>query len=83
MIYFHLNPDLSIDDALNKILLLMAVDYLHAVFAVIFVSALVAALMSSSDSAILAASSIIGYNGYKYFKPNGSTSGFTSTRCWR
>jgi len=70
MIYFRLNPDLSIDDALNKILLLMAVEHLHPFFAVVFVSALVAALMSSSDSAILAASSIIGYNGYKYFKPD-------------
>ena len=70
MIYFKLNPGLSIDDALNKILLLMAVDHLHPFFAVVFVSALVAALMSSSDSAILAASSIIGYNGYKYFNPD-------------
>jgi solute:Na+ symporter, SSS family len=69
MIYFHVNPDLSIDDALNKILLLMAVEHLHPFFAVVFVSALVAALMSSSDSAILAAASIVGYNGYKYFKP--------------
>ncbi len=70
MIYFQLNPDLSIDDALNKILLLMAVEHLNPFFAVIFVSALVAALMSSSDSAILAASSVLGYNGLKYFKPN-------------
>jgi solute:Na+ symporter, SSS family len=69
MIYFQMNPDLSIDDALNKILLLMAVEHLHPFFAVLFVSALVAALMSSSDSAILAAASIVGYNGYKYFKP--------------
>ena len=67
MIYFHLNPDLSIDDALNKILLLMAVEHLNPFFAVLFVSALVAALMSSSDSAILGAASILGYNGYKYF----------------
>ena len=70
MIYFKVNPDLSIDDALNKILLLMAVEHLNPFFAVLFVSALVAALMSSSDSAILAASSVIGYNGYKYFKPD-------------
>jgi SSS family solute:Na+ symporter len=70
MIYFRVNPDLSIDDALNKILLLMAVEHLNPFFAVLFVSALVAALMSSSDSAILAASSIIGYNGYKYFNPD-------------
>jgi len=69
MVYFRLNPDLTIDDALNKILLLMAVEHLPTILTVLFVSALVAALMSSSDSAILAASSILGYNGYKYFKP--------------
>ena len=72
MIYFKLNPDLSVDDALNKILLLMAVEHLHPIMAVIFVSALVAALMSSSDSAILAAASMIGYNGYKYFRPQAT-----------
>ncbi len=67
MIYFHLNPGLSIDDALNKILLLMAVEHLNPFFATLFVSALVAALMSSSDSAILGAASVLGYNGYKFF----------------
>lgn len=70
MIYFRLNPNLSIDDALNKILLLMAVEHLTPVLAVLFVCALVAALMSSSDSAILAAASVLGYNGLKYFKPD-------------
>jgi len=70
MIFFQLNPELSIDDALNKILLLMAVEHLTPILAVLFVCALVAALMSSSDSAILAAASVIGYNGYKYFKPD-------------
>ncbi len=70
MIYFKINPNLSIDDAMSKILLLMAVEQLPVVWAVIFVSALVAALMSSADSAILAAASLIGYNGVKYFKPD-------------
>jgi Na+/proline symporter len=70
MVYFRLNPDLSIDDALNKILLLMAVEHLNPFMATLFVCALVAALMSTSDSAILAASSMIGYNGYKYFRPD-------------
>jgi SSS family solute:Na+ symporter len=70
MCYFKLNPDLSIDDALNKILLLSAADYLPTVLVVLFVSALVAALMSSSDSAILASASIIGYNAYKLVKPD-------------
>ncbi|MBN2551189.1 MAG: sodium:solute symporter family protein [Spirochaetales bacterium] len=70
MIYFKLNPDLSIEDALNKILLYMAAEHLPPFLTVIFVSALVAALMSSSDSAILATSSMIGYNAYKLFKPD-------------
>lgn len=70
MIYFRINPDLSIDDAMSKILLYMSIDYLPLAGTVIFVSALVAALMSSADSAILAASSVIGYNGYKLLKPD-------------
>ncbi len=70
MIYFKLNPDLTIEDALNKILLHMAAEHLPPVLTVIFVSALVAALMSSSDSAILATASMIGYNGYKLIKPD-------------
>jgi Na+/proline symporter len=73
MIYFKLNPDLTPADALNKILLFMATEHLPAIFAVIFVSALVAALMSSSDSAILAASSMLGYNTYKMLKPEATS----------
>ncbi len=72
MLYYRINPDLSVDDAMSKILLLMSVKYLPTIATVIFVSALVAALMSSADSAILAASSVIGYNGYKLIKPDVS-----------
>jgi len=72
MVYFHLNPNLGIEDAGNKILLRMAVEHLHPWFAAVFVSALVAALMSSADSAILAAASCIGYNGLKYFRPQAT-----------
>jgi SSS family solute:Na+ symporter len=70
MIYFKLNPDLSPEEALNKILLFMAAEHLPPVLMVFFVSALVAALMSSSDSAILATSSMIGYNTFKIIKPD-------------
>ncbi|MBC7358851.1 MAG: sodium:solute symporter family protein [Desulfacinum sp.] len=73
LIYFKLNPNLGPEDALNKILLFMATDHLSPFFAVVFVSALVAALMSSSDSAILAASSMVGYNAYKILKPEVTT----------
>ena len=69
MIYFKLNPDLTPEEALNKILLYMAAEHLPPFLTVIFVSALVAALMSSSDSAILATSSMIGYNTYKLINP--------------
>jgi len=68
MIFFHINPELGLDDAMNKILIFAAVDYLPPILTVIFVSALVSALMSSSDSAILATASVIGYNGSKYVK---------------
>ena len=70
MIYFRLNPDLSIDQALNNILVIISIDYMPGIFTAIFVSALVAALMSSADSAVLAAASLIGYNGVKMVKPN-------------
>ena len=70
MIYFRLNPDLSIDEALNNILVLISIEYMPAVFTAVFVGALIAALMSSADSAILAASALIGYNGYKIVKPD-------------
>lgn len=72
MVYFHLNPGLGIEDAGNKILLRMAVEHLDPWLATVFVSALVAALMSSADSAILAAASCIGYNSVRYFRPRAS-----------
>jgi SSS family transporter len=72
MIYFQLKPDLADGDAMNKLLLFMAVDYLPPWLTVIFVSALVAALMSSADSAVLAASSVLGHNAYRMLKPSAS-----------
>ncbi|MBN2050391.1 MAG: sodium:solute symporter family protein [Spirochaetales bacterium] len=72
MIYYRLNPNLSLDDAQNNILVFVAIQYMPSIFTAIFVGALVAALMSSSDSAILAASSLIGYNGVKLAKPDAS-----------
>jgi SSS family transporter len=69
MIYFKVNPDLSIDSALNNILLFMAVKYLSPVFAVIFIIALVAAIMSSADSVVLGVSTLLCNNVYRYFKP--------------
>lgn len=70
MLYFQTHPDLTVDEAMNKILLFSAVEYLPPWAAVLFVSALVSALMSSSDSAILAAASCLGRNGFRYFRPD-------------
>jgi len=69
IIMFELNADLAIPET-EMILPWMAMNFLPPVLTVIFVAGLVAALMSSSDSAILAASSMIGYNGMKYIKPD-------------
>jgi len=69
MIAFKLYPDLGLKDIQNKILLLMATEHLPPLLTTLFVSALVAALMSSA-AAILAASSTIGHNGLKTFKPD-------------
>ncbi len=70
MIYFQTHPELTIEQAKTQILILSAVEHLPPALMVLFVSALVSALMSSSDSAILAASSCIGYNGYRYINPS-------------
>jgi len=69
MVYFKLNPDLGFEDALNKILIYMAIEHMPVPITIIFVSAIVAALMSSADSAILAGASVLGYNAYKIIKP--------------
>ncbi len=72
MIYFNLNPDLTIDEALTKILLYCAVDYLPPVLTVIFIIALTAAIMSSADSILLAVSSLLGKNVQSYFRPEAT-----------
>jgi solute:Na+ symporter, SSS family len=68
---YNVNADLTIAET-EMILPWMAINFLPPVLTAVFVAALVAALMSSSDSALLATSSIIGYNGLKYFKPEAT-----------
>ena len=70
MAAFALFPDLEFDDVQNKLLLIMAAEYLPVIVVMIFVCGLVAALMSSAAAATLAAASIIGHNGGKFFKPD-------------
>ncbi len=72
IVMFQISADLAIPET-EMILPWLAINFLPPVLTVVFVAALVAALMSSSDSALLAAASIIGYNGLKYIKP-GATS---------
>lgn len=71
-IYFQINPNLTLEEAFTRIPLLMAVEYLSPILAVVFVAALVAALMSSADSAILAVATLVGYNAYRSIKPEAS-----------
>ncbi len=71
MAAFIITQDLSVPET-DMILPWLAIKYLHPFGTVVFVAALIAALMSSSDSAILAASSLIGYNGLKYLKPDST-----------
>ncbi|HOB29190.1 MAG: sodium:solute symporter family protein [Dethiobacteria bacterium] len=71
-IMYGLNPELTIAET-EMILPYLAINYLPPVLTVIFAVALVAALMSSSDSALLAASSVIGCNLLRYFKPDADS----------
>jgi SSS family transporter len=68
---FEINANLTIAET-EMILPWLAINFLPPVLTVVFVAALVAALMSSSDSALLAASSVIGCNGVKYIRPGAS-----------
>lgn len=68
---FEINPNFTVPET-EMVLPWLAINYLPPVAVVIFVSGLIAAIMSSSDSAILAASSVLGYNGYKYLRPDAT-----------
>lgn len=68
---FEVHPELTIDQT-DQILPWMAMHWLPPILTAVFVAALVAALMSSCDSALLAISSMVGYNVLKFFKPDAS-----------
>ena len=63
-------PNLADPESLIPVL---AIEYLHPVAVAIFVGALLAAIMSSSDSALLACSSVITQNVLPLIKRNPST----------
>jgi SSS family solute:Na+ symporter len=48
----------------------LAIEHLHPIAIAIFVGAILAAIMSTADSALLAAASLISVNIAPYFKPN-------------
>ncbi len=73
MIYFKVNPDLSINDAMNNILMYASIEYLPPVLTVLFMIALSAAIMSSADSIILAIAALIGDNLLKLAKPDANS----------
>ena len=69
---FEVHPNLTIG-ATDDILPWMAMQWLPPILTGVFVAAIVAALMSSCDSALLAISSMIGYNALKFVKPDASS----------
>lgn len=69
VVAFKLYPDMEFDAVQNRMLLVMAADYLPTFLVIIFVCGLVAALMSSAAAATLAGASIVGYNGGKMVNP--------------
>lgn len=67
-IMFEMDPGLTLEET-EMILPFLAMKYLPPSLTVVFAIALVAALMSSSDSALLAASSVVGRNVLRYLRP--------------
>jgi len=65
---YELNPHLAIAET-EMILPYLAINYLPPAGTILFAVALVAAIMSSADSALLAASSVLGHNVLHYLKP--------------
>ncbi|HPU01861.1 MAG TPA: sodium:solute symporter family protein [Bacillota bacterium] len=70
-VMYKLNPQLTIAET-EMILPYLAINYLPPAWTILFAVALIAAIMSSADSALLAASSVLGHNVLRYFKPGAS-----------
>ncbi|MEE9229858.1 MAG: sodium:solute symporter family protein [Acidobacteriota bacterium] len=64
-------PDLALEDP-ELVIPLMAKQFLPVPLMALFLGALIAAIMSSADSALLVPSSIIGQNLLRYFDPGVS-----------
>jgi SSS family solute:Na+ symporter len=61
IMYFMLNPNLTIDQS-QSVLVLAAMEHLPPIFTAIFIAALCSALMSTSDSSLLAGASVVTEN---------------------
>lgn len=67
--YSAIGPDLE-GDQTQFILIMMAMKYLHPILTALFVAALASALMSTSDSSMLAGATMFTENIVKVFKPD-------------
>ncbi|MBT4496803.1 MAG: hypothetical protein HOC74_03735, partial [Gemmatimonadetes bacterium] len=62
-------PDLADPDL---VMMALALKYLPEIALVLFMGALVSALLSSADSALLAPASVVGWDLLRFFRPNAS-----------
>ena len=74
-------PDVVLEDP-ELVIPLMAREYLPTPLMALFLGALISAIMSSADSALLVPSSIIGQNLLRYFRP-GISQGTVLVWCRR
>ena len=68
---YEINPGLTIAET-EMMVPWLSMQYLPPALTVIFVAGIIAALMSSSDSGIIAASSLLGYNLLRYMRPKAT-----------
>jgi SSS family transporter len=64
---FKLNPDLP-ESQIDGLLVMVAIEYLPTALTVLFIAALTSALMSTSDSSILAGASVVTENIIPFFR---------------
>lgn len=67
--YTAIGPEIE-GEATQFILIMMAMKYLHPILVALFVAALASALMSTSDSSMLAGATMFTENIVKVFKPD-------------
>jgi SSS family transporter len=68
---YKLNPNVSVEH-LDGLLMMATIKYLPPLLATLFIAALASALMSTSDSSILAGASVATENIVPFFRPGAS-----------